>query len=352
MLICAVLLVFSACGGGGGGGSDDPQNPGDNPGDNPDSNDVLTYTLPGGTVFKMITTPDILTTNTFPTGNYDTSSANVPASFILGETEVTYQLWKEVCDWATSEDRGSDKYIFANAGRQGANKSDDNPVGTNQHPVTTINWRDAIVWCNALTEYYNANNGSETDLDVVYCSDSSLTTPIRSSADGDYGSWWSSKAGSMDKPYTNSSAKGFRLPGNMEWEYAARYIGKTKPSHTNYVLKDEIYYTKGNSVSGDTQAYDVEIPTVSNYGVHWGNSGLSTAAVKTKTANALGLYDMSGNVWEWCFDWHPEFIGEDRVVRGGGYSGAMYFLQVGLLYYGIRPFCEENNIGFRLCRNR
>ncbi len=172
MMIFMSMLVFSACGGGG-GGSDDPGNPGDDPKDPiatlEINGDTYTYTLPGGTEFNLMLTPVVAVTNTFPTGTDNSGSANVPSRFIMGETEVTYQLWKEVYDWATDAARGTKKYTFANAGRQGGNWVDSNPVGTNQHPVTTVNWRDTIVWCNALTEYYNANNDdSETDLVCVY----------------------------------------------------------------------------------------------------------------------------------------------------------------------------------------
>jgi len=93
----------------------------------------------------------------------------------MDETEVPYQLWKEVYDWATNDAGGGkradggDFYGFANAGCEGYDGSNGAaPTMAKQEPVTTINWCDSIVWCNALTEYYNANNGSENDLVCVY----------------------------------------------------------------------------------------------------------------------------------------------------------------------------------------
>lgn len=85
----------------------------------------------------------------------------------MGETEVTYELWYEVYKWATT-DTGDGKrsdcgdlYSFANKGREGNNGTIGAlPTTAKQEPVTLVNWRDTIVWCNALTEYYNANNGS------------------------------------------------------------------------------------------------------------------------------------------------------------------------------------------------
>jgi formylglycine-generating enzyme required for sulfatase activity len=61
------------------------------------------------------------------------------------------------------------------------------------------------------------------------------------------------------------------------------------------------------------------------------NSGLSTLPVKGKAPNALGLYDMSGNVWEWRFDWHPGYIDPSRVKRGGAFSHDASYVQAGHL---------------------
>jgi hypothetical protein len=71
--------------------------------------------------------------------------------FSVGETEITWELWKAVYNWATDEARGANKYTFDNPGRQGEDYNS-GPVGTNQHPVMTISWRDAVVWCNAYSE--------------------------------------------------------------------------------------------------------------------------------------------------------------------------------------------------------
>jgi formylglycine-generating enzyme required for sulfatase activity len=68
--------------------------------------------------------------------------------------------------------------------------------------------------------------------------------------------------------------------------------------------------------------------------------------VKTKAANALGLYDMSGNGWEWNYNWHPSYVGSYRVLRGGGWVGTPGSMQVGNLNNN-NPYNENNNIGFR-----
>lgn len=358
MLIIMSLLVFSACGGGG-GGSDDP---GDNPGDDPKkpgayleiNGDTYTYTLPGGIKLNAILTPLISTDNLFPCNidandnlDEETDVANVPTRFIIGETEVTYELCYEVYKWATING-----YTFANAGREGNDGTDGaEPTEAKQEPVTYINWRDIIVWCNALTEFYNANNGLEADLDVVYCSDADFHNPIRSSADGIYGKTENSTEGSFDKPYVNSSSKGFRLPSSIEWEFAARYRGTDS---TNAIAgSDGSYYTKGNSASGDTQMYDVAVPTIGDYAVYNANSGNSTAVVKSKAKNSLGLYDMSGNVYEWCFDLHQKYENSFRVFRGGAYRDSVVYLRLAnVSNYASAPYSESVAFGFRLCRNK
>ena len=109
------------------------------------------------------------------------------------------------------------------------------------------------------------------------------------------------------------TGKNFRLPTEAEWEYAARGGNKSK----------------GYKYSGSN--------TIDNVAWYDGNSGSKTHDVKTKQANELGIYDMSGNVYEWCRDWYGSYssgsqtnpkgpsAGSYRVIRGGGwYSSAKY----------------------------
>ena len=131
------------------------------------------------------------------------------------------------------------------------------------------------------------------------------------------------------------TGKNFRLPTEAEWEYAARG-GKY---HSGYK------YAGSNSV-GDVAWYD-------------GNSGNETHPVMTKQPNALGLYDMSGNVWEWCSDWYGSYssesqtnptgpsTGSNRVLRGGSWIYFARHCRVSYRSYAD-PAHRFNNYGFRL----
>ncbi|MHB8158650.1 MAG: formylglycine-generating enzyme family protein [Desulfocucumaceae bacterium] len=352
MLLTA--FAFTACGGDGGGEA------GDGAGDSvaPPSGANLPYTLPSSISFNMKYVPGGI----FPTGIDDLSgNQTISTPYWMAETEVTYELWYAVRTWA----RANGYTLNANPGREGNDGTITAgagavPTAAKQEPVTTINWREAMVWCNALTEYYNANNGTDTDLDCVYYTDSGYATPIRAASDSTTITWdaGSIYSGTEDEPFVKSTAKGFRLPGSMEWECAARYRGTDT---VNSILSGGIYWTKGNSASGaidyayttvvnsdDTAGETGPTRTVAWYVI---NGGSFPMPVMGKIANALGLYDMSGNVWEWCFDWYPGGEGVNRVWRGGSCTVVASYLRVGDVN-NYQPYYKGDVTGFRFARTQ
>jgi formylglycine-generating enzyme len=239
---------------------------------------------------------------------YDTvgnSFSHIITSYYIGEHEVTYELWYTVYQWAVVNG-----YAFANQGTEGCcGATGLAPTAAKYQPVTYINWRDMIVWCNA----YSQKEG----LVPVYCSDALMTTAIKDSTDGAFGSTIDATAGSYDNPYANWSSTGFRLPTEGEWQYAASYI-------------DGSSWTSYNYASGATAAY-FDATATGLVAWYLSNSGNVTHIVGTKNPNALGIYDMSGNVWEWCWDWYGAYpgastdyrgpiSGTDRVIRGGSFN--------------------------------
>lgn len=99
---------------------------------------------------------------------------------------------------------------------------------------------------------------------------------------------------------------------------------------------------------GATADYD-DATATGNVAIYDGNSGYSTATVKSKSANSLGLYDMSGNVWEWNFDWHPDYVDFDLIFRGDSREDKAENIRFAELYR-YSPWYSDIVFGFRSSR--
>jgi formylglycine-generating enzyme required for sulfatase activity len=233
--------------------------------------------------------------------------------FYLGFYEVTQAEYQAVMG-------NNPSYFSANGGGK------ENVAGqsTGQHPVENVSWLDAVTFCNKLSEREGRKAFYEIDRKEVRVRD------------------W--------------NGPGYRLPTEAEWEYACR--AKTT---TRYQSGDdpETLATVGNVADATARAkfrdWTLSIKARDGY--------LFSAPVGQFRANRFGLFDMHGNVWEWCWDWYKEdyykespaddptgpSIASDRVKRGGSWFYAPLYARSAKRDKDP-PVARLNFLGFRIAR--
>lgn len=249
--------------------------------------------IPGGT--NIGTDPDF--------GAY---SLTVEA-FVMDKYEVTKGLWDGVYSWAITNG-----YSFDNIGSG----------KTAGHPVHTINWYDSVKWCNARSQ----QDGREP----VYYTDVGLTQVYRT--------------GQVAEPNVKDWADGYRLPTSEQWQYAAR----GGVSGRRFPWGDTIGHSQANYYSTGEFSYDVS--STSGFHPLYSNQGTPfTAPAGAFPPNGFGLFEMSGNVWEQCYNWHGDPAGGVRAIRGGGWNG--YTAHADRCRVGFQtayfPGAAEEYTGFR-----
>jgi uncharacterized repeat protein (TIGR02543 family) len=237
------------------------------------------------------------------------------SSFSIERKEVTWSLWTEIQSLALSNG-----YNDLGNGLNGATGD-----ASGNHPVTNITWWDVVKWCNLRSEIEGRV--------PAYHTNPAFTSAniLRTGGSAVFADW---------------GADGYRLPTEAEWEYACR-AGTT----------DAFY--NGPILYGGTTPLD---PILNSAGWYGGNSGENTHPVGMKVPNALGLYDIHGNVWEWCWDWYGPYVtgqqtnprgaltGTSRVRRGGGWSNYAYVCRSASRVTWV-PESKSEIIGFRCALN-
>ena len=263
----------------------------------------------------------LIPAGSFQMGNYEGYSRNEPVHdvtitkpFYMGKYEVTQAEYEKHCSYT------GDRYPESSYG-----------VGDN-YPAYYVSWYDALVYCNkrsmaeGLKPCYSIDDSTNPE------DWGDVPTSIRDAV-----AWKSVEC--------NWNANGYRLPTEAEWEYAAR--------------------AGDNTVFGLTYSGTGDVSKLGDYAWYNDSANDNAHKVGTKLPNAFGLYDMSGNVWEWCwnrrltneYDENTEggsdptglSTGSDRVIRGGSWGSDFDYCAVS---YRDRsyPYARYYSLGFRVVR--
>ena len=239
----------------------------------------------------------------------------ITKDFFMGKYEVSQAEYEKYCTYSESKSPSSDY-----------------GVGDN-YPAYYVSWYDVLVYCN--------NRSIAEGLTPCY-SISGNVDPSK------WGTVPSSINKTWDAVVCDWEANGYRLPTEAEWEYAAR--------------------AGDNTVSSKTYAGTSDESKLSEYAWYKDNSGNKIHPVGSKKPNAFGLYDMSGSLWEWCWNWKTSSYnietegGSDptggvpmdntRVNRGGGWSSYSDSCTVSIRFSNSInfPYNSYFNLGLRLVR--
>ncbi len=329
-----------------------------------ENEDFTTASIPGESA-ELLLTGDLSVTMiyakddaaiSFP-DDYDNTWTTLDTPFFMGETEFTNGMAARVLQWAMDEgtlsadlsnhngvseetvkyggqelvslDDGTSHLTYSSAGGFASQS------GYQNHPLVHVSWYGAVMICNWLSEMRDGNTDQ-----VVY-------TGIDDTLD-------------YSEISCDESKTGYRLPVHGEWQYAARYLGTEEPStgdiaterkygNDNSNWTDGYYWLPYTYASGANADYN-NVAACRSVAVYSGQDPVPTEALMVGSCNAsaLGLYDMSGNVWEYEFTAHSANPAS-RLVDGGGWKLNAQYLRVGVVET-VSAHAPFDNVGFRIYR--
>ena len=264
-------------------------------------------------------------------------------SFLIGKYEVTQGQYYEIMSSYYGDELDENGFLKKMPSNNRTNLEELTPVGWMSLPAERVNWYETLVFCNLLSAedgfdpVYKINDSTDPkNWRTIPLPDKDYQLPSKSINDAKF---W-------DAVEMVKGANGYRLPSEAEWEFAARG-GSGTPNDV-----ETVKFTNSPQL----------VKYYEKYAWHSANAARKTHKIGSKLPNEIGLFDISGNVMEWCWDWFAVFgkdeqnnpsgplSGKERIIRGGSFFYAPEYCHPGYRHK-LEPWMKLLSLGFRVVRS-